>query len=121
MNFGGHCQEAMTAYHAWLGGDLSITLVVDSPAAGQWTGSETAVYHSTLATQEFTLMGSDSDLDGSPTSLVAQTSSKDEIRRLFELASEGGIVHCDLGEAPWGGYYAQVTDRFGTTWHMTCD
>ncbi len=121
LNFAGQCLPAMTAYQQWLGGELMVIAVGESPAAGEYAGNPADVYHATLNAPGFTLMGSDMNPVAQPASLVASASDLPELEQLYALACEGGEVHCALSPAPWGGHYAQVTDRFGTVWHLTRD
>jgi PhnB protein len=43
-----------------------------------------------------------------------------ETERLFKALSEGGKVEMPLQEMFWGGYFASLTDRFGTQWMLNC-
>lgn len=121
LNFAGQCRPAMIAYQEWLGGELMVISVGESPAAGDYAGDPADVYHATLSAPGFTLMGSDMNPVAQPASLVASASDLTELEQLYASTCEGGEVHCALAPAPWGGHYAQVTDRFGTAWHLTCD
>ncbi|MCA0360492.1 MAG: VOC family protein [Armatimonadetes bacterium] len=121
FNFAGQCGPAMTAYQEWLGGDLMLIRIGDSPAAEGYSGSPDDIYHATLTAPNFTLMGSDMNPVAQAASIVASASDLPELGRLYAQVKEGGNVHCALAPAPWGGHYAQVTDRFGTAWHLTCD
>jgi PhnB protein len=122
LEFGGGCRDAMTSYKEWFGGELSLIPVGESPSGGESPEVRNAIYHSELKAPHFTLMGSDV-LQGAPLTgaVVAVCENADEIGRIFDMASDGGNVLCGLGPAPWGGLYAHLTDRFGVTWHLTCE
>jgi PhnB protein len=46
--------------------------------------------------------------------------TRSETRRLFELLSDGGKVETPLQEMFWGGYFGNLTDRFGVQWMFNC-
>jgi PhnB protein len=39
-----------------------------------------------------------------------------ELRGYWDKLAEGGRVDMPLGQAPWGDYFGQLTDRFGVGW-----
>jgi len=119
IEFDGVCRDAMTSYQEWFGGELSLIPVEESPARDQQPRTGDTIYHSELRGLAFTLMGSDKSGSASRSAIVVDCEDE-EIGRVFGLASEGGTVMCGLGPAPWGGSYAHLTDRFGTTWHLMC-
>jgi PhnB protein len=43
-----------------------------------------------------------------------------ETDRLFKALAEGGKVDQPLQEMFWGGYFGNLTDRFGTRWMFNC-
>ena len=46
--------------------------------------------------------------------------TRSETNRLFRLLAEGGKVEAPLQEMFWGGYFGNLTDRFGVQWMFNC-
>ena len=46
--------------------------------------------------------------------------TRSETNRLFRLLAEGGKVETPLQEMYWGGYFGNLTDKFGVQWMFNC-
>jgi PhnB protein len=46
--------------------------------------------------------------------------TRSETNRLFRLLAEGGKVETPLQEMFWGGYFGNLTDKFGVQWMFNC-
>lgn len=78
--------------------------------------------HAQLVTPTgFTLMASDTpnSMDirpGGSTSLSLSGDDADALVGFWEGLSEGATIVMPLSEAPWGGRFGMLADRFGTPW-----
>ncbi|MBX3231831.1 MAG: VOC family protein [Labilithrix sp.] len=52
-------------------------------------------------------------------SVALQLDDEAEARRAFDVLAEGGNVHEKLFDAPWGGIFGVVEDRYGINWMFT--
>lgn len=46
--------------------------------------------------------------------------TRSETNRLFKLLADGGKVQTPLQEMFWGGYFGNLTDKFGVQWMFNC-
>lgn len=126
----GNTAEAMEHWHEIFGGDLEIlrygdTSIEDMP----FEPDPQAVAHATLTMPVGIIAGGDAmdderdyPLQDTAYSLLYTTSTPDEARGYIEkLVDGGGSVGMPFEEAPWGGWYGQVFDRFGVMWSFSCD
>lgn len=110
ITFNGNAREAMSFYQAVFGGELELITADDQ---------DDAVFHADLQGGSFRIMGADSqDAQGDRVSLHIRCDDKAELEEFFNALSEKGTVHCSVCEA-FGGWYGQVTDRFGIQWFLT--
>jgi PhnB protein len=122
INFPGNTREAMAFYKECLGGELELNTVAGSPIENDVPESvRQGILHSTLTTENFTLMASDMrpadqlPQEG-PISLMINCTSDEEASQLFGKLSEGGSVFCPLGPSFWGATFGGLTDKFGINW-----
>lgn len=88
-----------------------------------------AVAHAVLTLEAGIIAGGDAAEDGndyvvqgSAYSLLYTTDTADESRELIDkLVAGGGNIGMPFEEAPWGGWYGQVFDRFGVMWAFSVD
>ena len=120
ISFDGRAREAMEAYKATFGGELSVNTFGDFGEAPP--GFEEKVMHSQLETPSgFTLMASDTP-PGMPfqpgTNISVSLSGDDdgELRGYWDKLADGGQVTLALEKQMWGDVFGMVTDRFGITW-----
>jgi PhnB protein len=120
ISFDGTAREAMEAYKATFGGELSVNTFGDFGEAPP--GFEEKVMHSQLETPSgFTLMASDTP-PGMPfqpgTNISVSLSGDDdgELRGYWDKLADGGQVTLALEKQMWGDVFGMVTDRFGITW-----
>ncbi len=126
----GTMAEAMEHWHDVFGGELNIMRYGDTPMEGMpFEPDPNAVAHSTLVLPVGTIAGGDSMDDGNDYpvrgtaySLLYTTETPDEAQELIQkLLDGGGAVGMPFEQAPWGGWYGQVFDRFGVMWAFSCD
>ena len=124
--------EAMEHWHEVFGGELQILRYADTPmpeGSMPFTPDPQAVAHATLVTPAGIIAGGDSmddgtdyNVRGSAYSLLYTTDTPEEARGYIEqLISGGGSAGMPFEEAPWGGWYGQVFDRYGVMWSFSCD
>ncbi|MEO0372611.1 MAG: VOC family protein [Pseudomonadota bacterium] len=122
--FQGHCREAMTAYAAIFGGEITMMM----------TGSEMPemevpdhmadwIMHSELTFDGGTLMASDDMMGSNPAmagaSVMMEFDSVDEAKSAYDELTKGGSVIMPFAATPWAEGFAMLTDRFGTSWMLS--
>lgn len=126
----GSTAEAMEHWHDIFGGELEILRYGDMTLEGMpFEPDPQAVAHATLQLPAGIIAGgdamdfeSDYPVRGTAYSLLYTTSTPDEARGYVQkLVDGGGTVGMPFEQAPWGGWYGQVFDRFGVMWAFSCD
>jgi len=116
-------REAMTRYHAILGGDLDIMSAADLPPTEEMPFEAPAdfVIHAALTLADGALLmasddpsGDGSGVKGAAVNLTID--DMDEARRIFEGLAQGGSIDMALGETFWSPLFGACVDRFGVTW-----
>lgn len=134
LNFSRSTEAAFTFYKTVFGTEFSgpIARFGDMPAQpGQptlATADKELVMHMELPILGgHVLMGTDapesmgmSVKQGNNVHINLEPDTRSETRRLFELLSDGGKVEMPLQEMFWGGYFGNLTDRFGVQWMFNC-
>jgi len=120
--FDGNCREAMEFYHSCLGGELNLTLVKDSPAAGQMPAFQhNKVLNAHLLAGPMQISASDwlalneTPVRGNTVCLFINGGSPAELKALFDKLSPGAQVTNPLKEV-FFGMYGALNDRFGVRW-----
>ncbi len=121
--FDGNCREAMGFYKGCFGGELTMSTVGESPMGkDQPADAQKKIMHARLSSDGLVLMAAD---DMGPTgtkpggniALSIMGSSRKEIDTLFSKLSAGGkVLHAPKDE--FFGYYADLKDKYGTTWML---
>ena len=125
--------DAMEHWHEVFGGELQIMRYGDIPPMEgmPFTPDPNSVAHATLTLPDGAGViaggdamedGNDYNVRGSAYSLLYTTDTPDEAKRLIaKLVAGGGSEGMPFEQAPWGGWYGQVFDRFGVMWSFSCD
>lgn len=122
LGFRGNAREALEFYRSVFGGELTISTFGEYQMPGTDEDQTDKVMHGQLTTASgFTLMASDAppgmEVDeGSSITISLSGSESDELRGYWDGLAEGGNVTLPLEQAPWGDYFGQLTDKFGTAW-----
>ncbi|HTH56794.1 MAG TPA: VOC family protein [Cyclobacteriaceae bacterium] len=120
IHFNGKCREAMTFYHACLGGDLMMQKISESPMAAQLPSEMGAnILHSSLTKGAITIMASDMSTNpvrGNDVTLCLNCTNDDELNIYFTKLSVGGKIKTQLHQTFWGATYGEITDKFGMNW-----
>lgn len=122
LYFNGNCQEAMKFYQESLGGELSLSKFSDYPQMAKQAKKEpNKIMHSVLMINgNFFLQGSDMVGNGAKrgnmSSISLDCNSKEELKNVFSKLSREGKINEEPKMMFWGGYYGDLTDKFGVHW-----
>jgi len=121
LNYGGNCAQAFRFYEKELGAKIGTMMThSQSPVPGLGPEMKDAVLHATIAIGGTTIMASDVPPDRfQPMRSVYLSLSVDsdaEAERIFALLSEGGQVFMPMQDTFFASRFAQLRDRFGTSW-----
>ncbi len=129
LHFDGTTRQAMEFYRDVLGGELAIQTLGETPWASEMPQMPGAtpdkVMHASLTKGDLAIMAADM-MDpstfkmGDNVSLCLVCESKQEIEDLYQKLSAGGDIFMALDRAPFG-WYAMLTDKFGTEWMLQFD
>lgn len=128
INFNNNsCREAMTFYKECLGGELTLTVVKDSPMAAMFPAEvQDTILHADLTAADFNLLGSDMQdpsvkvKNGGQVSLTLTCANKAEMQRIFnKLALGGQVTHAP--ETFFAGTMGNLLDKFGIRWGVFTD
>ncbi|MCP3424788.1 VOC family protein [Rothia sp. AR01] len=126
----GTTAEAMEHWHEVLGGELEVIRYGDMDLQGMpFAPDPQSVAHATLTLPGGVISGGDAmddgndyPLTGTAYSLLYTAEGPEEARTLFQkFLDAGGTVGMPLEQAPWGGWYGTVFDRFGVMWAFSAD
>ena len=83
------------------------------------------IMHAELRVGAATLMMSDGPGEGSApsggaVSVALHLDDSEELGRIFGALSESGTVIQPVIDAPWGGKFGALNDRFGVSWMFNC-
>jgi len=130
LNFLGKTEEAFDFYREvfgteYLGPIMRIGDAASQPGAPELSESDrNLVMHVALPiTGGHVLMGTDfvesmgHELRvGNAVSLHLELDSLDEAERIFGMLAQGGEDVTPIAQMPWGAYWGNCLDRFGTRW-----
>ena len=122
LNYGGNCRDAFTFYEKELGGKINMLITQSQAPGGSSLGPEMkdAVLYASLNIGDTNVMGSDVPPDRfqpmRSVYLSLGVDSDAEAERIFALLSEGGQVYMPIQETFFATRFAQLRDRFGTSW-----
>ena len=127
LSFRDNARQAMEFYQGVLGGDLDINVFSEYPDMLQDPGEGDLIMHAQLTTPDgLVLMASDTPstmpyVTPQGFSVSLSGTSADVTRAVWEGLSEGATVTMPLAEAPWGGLFGMLVDRFGVNWMLNGD
>lgn len=125
VNFAGKCAEAFRYYEQHLNGKIGMMMTRgELPDQSQVKpDSRGAVVHARIWIGDTELIGSDVDqaqpMRSAYLSLSVQSDS--EAERIFSALSDGGQVFMPMQETFFATRFAQLRDRFGINWMLTCE
>jgi PhnB protein len=123
--FDGNCAEAMTFYHACLGGELTLTKVGDTPMKDLFPPEKhDRMINAHLKSGEIELSATDwiasPDFDpvqGNTYAIFVLGGAYDELRTVFDKLRDGdqNTRLQELHDMPFG-LYGQFYDKYGVQW-----
>lgn len=60
-------------------------------------------------------------VEGNNFSISINTDTVEEVTRIFNELSVGGVVKMPLDKTFWGAYFGMFTDKFGIHWMVNCE
>lgn len=121
LNYGGNCAEAFGFYEKELGAKIEMLMThAQSPVPGLGDEMKDKVLYASLSIADTVVMGSDVPADRfqpmRSVYLCLGVDSDAEAERIYALLSEGGQVFMPIQETFFASRFAQLRDRFGTSW-----
>lgn len=122
LNFNGNCRQAMAFYQNCIGGYLELQPVGESPMSEHMRDTPPDhILHSKLENGNIVIMASDMAHgmiaeNGNAYSICLVCDTEEEINRLFNNLSEGGVIIEKLNTAPWGAVFGMLVDKFDKNW-----
>jgi PhnB protein len=122
LNYGGTCEQAFRFYEQHLGGRITMLVTHAQAPAGVEPAEEwkNAILHARISLGETVLMGADIPPDRfqpmRSAYLTLIVDSIGEAERIYKLLSEGGQIFMPMQETFFAVRFAQLRDRFGTSW-----
>jgi len=122
LNYGGNCAEAFRFYEKELGGKIGMLMTHDQAPGATNVSPDLAkaVLHANITIGDTTIMASDVPPDRfQPIRSVYLSLSVDsdaEAERIYAMLSEGGQVFMPMQDTFFASRFAQLRDRFGTSW-----
>ena len=122
--FDGECREAFAEYQRIFGGKIETMMTYgESPMANDVPKEcYDRIVHATLHIDDLEIAGADllpQDYKR-PQGFFVLVSIPilEDAKRIFQLLSEGGIVHLPFAETFWAQGFGVVIDRFETPWEI---
>lgn len=124
----GNAAKAFEHWHEIFGGDLELLRYGDMKLEGMpFEPNPQHVAHAVLDAPGGQIAGGDAmedgndyPLRGTAYSLLYSVDTPDDAHGLIQkLTDGGGSVGMPFEEAPWGGWYGTVFDRFGVMWSFS--
>lgn len=123
--FDGNCAEAMTFYHRCLGGELTLTKLIDTPMKAQFPPEKhNRIINANLKSGVIEISAADwmaspgfEPLQGNTTAIFVIGGAYDELKVVFDKLSVGceKSRFQELHDLPFGTY-GQFNDRNGVQW-----
>lgn len=123
--FDGNCKEAMTFYHACLGGELSLSRLGDTPMKDMFPPEKhDRIINAHLKSGELEISATDwmaspdfDPLQGNTTAIFVTGNSYDELKPVFDALKDGDNNSRlqELHDMPFG-VYGQFYDKYGVQW-----
>ena len=122
LNYGGNCADAFRFYEEHLGARIGMMMkhgdMLDPSKVVP--GMNDAVLHAQITIGDSVIMASDVPADQfkpmRSVYLALNVSSDAEAERIFRVLAEGGEIFMPIQETFFATRFAQLRDRFGTSW-----
>jgi PhnB protein len=123
--FDGNCAEAMTFYHQWLGGDLTLTKLGDTPMKDQFPKEKhKRMINANLVSGKIEISATDwmaspsfDPIQGNTYAIFVIGGPYEELKTVFDKLAEGAEKERfqELHDMPFG-IYGQFYDKYGVQW-----
>ncbi len=123
--FDGNCAEAMTFYHACLGGELTLTRLADTPMKASFPPEKhNRLINAHLKSGAIEISATDwmaspayEPVQGNTVAIFLVAETYQELKTVFDRLKEGASPEWfqDLHEMPFGTY-GQFFDKYGVQW-----
>ncbi|ULT59409.1 VOC family protein [Neobacillus drentensis] len=125
VNYRGVCEQAFRFYEQHIGGKITSMMAFNQlpDSTNVPKGRENDILHATIEIGETVLRGADIP-NAEPIRsvyLTLRVDSAEEAERLYSLLSEGGEIFMPMEETFFALRYAQLRDKFGTSWMLLCE
>lgn len=126
LNYGGNCAEAFRFYEKELGGKIEMLMTHgQSPVPGAGEEMKDKVLYASITIAGTVVMASDVPADRfqpmRSVYLCLGVDSDAEAERIYALLTEGGQIYMPIQETFFATRFAQLRDRFGTSWMIIHD
>lgn len=125
LAFSGNCREAMEFYHKCLGGHLYLQTVEDSSGSteGMPAKMKQSILQANLIKDDLILLATDLVAEqgirqGSSVSLCLVCNSPNQLRKVYNMLSEGGMQTQPPSNTFEGTISGNLIDRFGNWWYL---
>ena len=122
LNYGGNCAEAFRFYEEHLGARIGMMMrhgEMPDPSKVQ-PEMKDSILHAQITIGDSVIMASDVPADRfkpmRSVYLALSVDSDSEAERVFKLLADGGEIFMPLQETFFASRFAQLRDRFGTSW-----
>ncbi|MBL7858529.1 MAG: VOC family protein [Cyclobacteriaceae bacterium] len=120
LSFNGNCREAMTFYHACLGGVLTFQTVHEYSSAPGDEELENCILNATLIRNQLVLVGTDLLPEdwkrGNSISLWLRCESEVSMKKSYQKLALGGKQTQPPMRTVDGALFGTLTDKFGNEW-----
>ena len=122
--FQGQCREAMTAYAAIFGGEITMMMTgADMPEMGVPEDKADWIMHAELNFDGGVLLASDDMMGSNPamagSSVMMDFDTVDTAKAAYDELAKGGEVIMAFAPTQWAEGFAMLNDRFGTSWMLS--
>ncbi len=125
VNFNGTCAEAFRFYERHLGGTVTMLMTRGELPDQSQVDSESKhfVVHARILIGATELFGADVDNAEPMRSayLSLALGSDVETERIYAALADGGQIFMPIQETFFASRFAQLRDRFGINWMLTCE
>jgi PhnB protein len=129
LNYGGNCREAFEFYAKHLGGRIMMMSTFAEMPGGTPPGLppewKDKVVHARIAVGDTILMGADIPPNVyqpmRSAYMTLMPDSNEEAERIYDLLRDGGTIFMKMEETFYAHRFAQLRDRFGTSWMLLRD
>jgi PhnB protein len=125
VNYRGVCEQAFRFYEKHLGGKITSMMAFKQlpDPTNVPKGRENDILHATIEIGDMLLRGADIPNAEPMRSvyLTLRVNSAEEAERLYAVLSEEGQIFMPMEETFFALRYAQLRDRFGTSWMLLCE